>query len=123
MRHKTSALKSDILKNLDDSIIDKAKEIKAVAERFEEQILKEPVTFKVGEYEVSVEAKGERAEPDLHMTCSCSYWVYQGPEYHAKQGDYLLGDPRGSASKPDKKDPQGTHKVCKHIYAVLRDFF
>jgi len=123
MRYKRSALKSQIINALDPKIIDNAKSVSSVVESFESKILKEPVTFRVGKYEVTVEAKGERSNPDLHLSCSCDYWVYQGPEYHAKTEDYLLGPPRGSAEKPTKRDPDNTHKICKHVYAVLRDHF
>jgi hypothetical protein len=53
---------------------------------------------------------------DLLVTCSCPAWQWQGPEYHAKNEGYLLGAPRGTASKPTKKV---TQKVCKHTFAVL----
>jgi len=123
MRYKRSALKSQIINALDPKIIDKAKSISTVVEGFEDKILKEPIIFQVDKYEVTVEAKGDRSNPDLHLTCSCDYWIYQGPEYHAQNGDYLLGSPRGSAEKPTKRDPDNTHKICKHAYAVLRDHF
>lgn len=51
--------------------------------------------------------------------CSCPAWVYQGCEYHARQGDYLLGAPRGPATKPKQRDPQGKNLLCKHVLAVL----
>ena len=30
---------------------------------------------------------------------------------------------KGTAEKPVKRDPKGTHRLCKHAYAVLRDLF
>jgi hypothetical protein len=120
---KHSAYLEEILRGLDPGIKDKAVSIKAVVDGFEEKVLEEPISFKVGEYEVIVEARGDRERPDLHLSCTCSYWVYQGPEFHALQNDYLYGTNRGTAQKPETKDPEGTHKVCKHAYAVLRDFF
>lgn len=121
--YRSSAYLSDITKDLDEKVITSAVSIKAVVNGFEEKILKEPIDFEVGDYIVTVEAKGERSNPDFHLTCSCNYWQYQGPEYHAVQNDYLFGKVRGTAEQPIKKDPKGTHKVCKHAYAVLRDFF
>jgi hypothetical protein len=56
---------------------------------------------------------------NVYVACSCPYWQWQGPEHHAKVGDYLYGKPRGTASKPDVKDPSGTHGACKPVLAVL----
>jgi len=55
----------------------------------------------------------------VRVSCSCPFWQWQGPEFHAKQGDYLYGKPRGLATKPDIKDPSGKHMACKHVLAVL----
>ncbi len=55
----------------------------------------------------------------VKVSCSCPFWQWQGPEFHAKQGDYLFGRPRGLATKPDVKDPGGKHGACKHVLAVL----
>jgi len=55
----------------------------------------------------------------VKVSCSCPFWQWQGPEFHAKQGDYLYGKPRGLATKPDVKDPGGKHGACKHVLAVL----
>lgn len=73
--------------------------------------------FKVDEQEVTISFKDEH---NPMVKCSCSFWKYQGPEYHAKEGDYLLGKPQGTASKPTSKDPEGVNKVCKHVYAILQ---
>ena len=121
--NKTSAYLTDILSNLDPEIESKASSISAVVDGFEKKILNEPILFKVGEYEVWVDASGDKGNPDIHLSCSCNYWVWQGPEHHANQNDYLYGKTRGTAQAPEIKDPEGTHKVCKHTYAVLRDFF
>jgi len=56
---------------------------------------------------------------DILVSCTCPYWQWQGPEYYAQQEGYLFGKPRGTASKPDVKDPNGHHKACKHILACL----
>lgn len=55
----------------------------------------------------------------VKVSCSCPFWKWQGPEHWAKQGEYLYGEPRGLASKPNMKDPSGQHKACKHVLAVL----
>lgn len=56
----------------------------------------------------------------VKVSCSCPFWQWQGPEFHAKQGDYLYGRPRGTASRPSTKDPNMHHRACKHVIAVLR---
>jgi hypothetical protein len=121
--YRSAAYLKDILKGLDPKIKANAESINAVVEGFEDKVMKEPLEFKVGDHKVRVEAKGERDNPDLYMTCDCNYWQYQGPEYYAKENKYLLGKVRGTAKPPKKRDPESTHKLCKHAYAVLRDFF
>lgn len=123
MKTKTSAKKDLILKDLDPSVISKAKSISVVAKDFQQKVFKEPIVFTVGDYQVSLEAKGVRKDPDIFLNCNCAYWRYQGSEFHAQKNGYLFGTPKGTLDEPVKRDPQGTHKVCKHVYAVLRDFF
>jgi len=55
----------------------------------------------------------------VKVSCSCPFWQWQGPEFHAKQGDYLYGRARGLATKPKVKDPSGQHRACKHVLAVF----
>jgi hypothetical protein len=56
---------------------------------------------------------------DILVSCSCPYWQWQGPEHWAKLEGYLYGKPRGTATKPLTKDPDGKHRACKHVLAVL----
>lgn len=56
---------------------------------------------------------------DVFVSCSCPYWQWQGPEHWAVTKGYLYGSPRGTATKPDLKDPSGQHGACKHVLAVL----
>jgi hypothetical protein len=56
---------------------------------------------------------------DLKVSCSCDFWRWQGPEHWAKVEDYLYGTPRGTASRPNIKDPRSIHRVCKHVAACL----
>ena len=56
---------------------------------------------------------------DLKVSCSCPFWRWQGPEHWAKQRGYLYGRPRGQATSPDIKDPDGQHGACKHVLAVF----
>jgi len=76
-------------------------------------------------YQVKVKAVPKRkniTDPkkvDILVSCSCPYWQWQGPEYHAKFHKYLLGKPRGTAARPGVKDPTGNHGACKHVLSVL----
>lgn len=56
---------------------------------------------------------------DVEFTCSCPGWRWLGPEHHAKREVYLDGSPRGTASVPVIRDPEGINRVCKHVAAVL----
>lgn len=56
---------------------------------------------------------------DLKLSCSCPAWRWLGPEHHAKRETYIDGKPRGTASVPVIKDPEGINRVCKHVSAVL----
>lgn len=60
------------------------------------------------------------AKADVLVSCDCEFWRWQGPEHWAKAGGYLYGRPRGSASSPAVRDPNGEHRACKHVVAVLR---
>lgn len=70
-----------------------------------------------GDYEVQIHAPDPE---NVRVACECSFWRWQGPEHWAKQGGYLYGEPRGTASKPVVKDPQGGNRLCKHALAALR---
>jgi len=59
------------------------------------------------------------AKADVLVSCDCNFWQWQGPEHWAKVGGYLYGKPRGTATRPDMKDPEGQHKACKHVLATL----
>jgi len=56
---------------------------------------------------------------DLELSCSCPGWQWLGPEFHAKSEGYMLNPQVGTASTPDIRDPDRTHKVCKHVASVL----
>lgn len=56
---------------------------------------------------------------ELHVSCSCPAWRWLGPEHHSKREQYLDGQPRGTASVPVIRDPEGKNRVCKHVAAVL----
>ena len=119
---RLSALKSIILRGLSDKVIEKSLKVK-VSSRYAEKVYSEPVCFNSGDHVVTVKAEGDPQDPDLKICCSCSSWMYSGAEYHANEEGYLHGKPRGTASKPKKNDPEGSNRLCKHAYAVIRDFF
>jgi len=56
---------------------------------------------------------------DLNVSCSCHAWRWLGSEHWSKGEQYLDGKPRGTASVPVIKDPEGINRVCKHVAAVL----
>jgi hypothetical protein len=53
------------------------------------------------------------------MSCTCPFWKWNGPEFHAKTNNYMLGQPHGTATPPDVRDPDREYFLCKHAYAVL----
>ena len=55
----------------------------------------------------------------MKVSCDCNFFRWQGPEHWAKANSFLYGKPRGTASKPDIKDPSGRHWACKHVLACL----
>jgi hypothetical protein len=54
------------------------------------------------------------------LSCDCPFWRYNGPEFHATHNAYMLGQPFGTASPPDVRDPDRKYFLCKHSYAVLK---
>lgn len=78
--------------------------------------------FNVKDYCVVVKSKTDEFtnQTDLLVRCSCPYWIYMGPEYHAKTKGYLYGKVKGMGTKPDVRDPEGKNLLCKHIYAALQ---
>jgi hypothetical protein len=54
------------------------------------------------------------------LSCNCPFWRWNGPEFHAKGNSFMLGQPFGSASVPNVRDPDRKYWLCKHTYAVLR---
>jgi hypothetical protein len=54
------------------------------------------------------------------LSCDCNFWRWNGPEFHAKNNDFMLGQPAGTAGPPNVRDPKRQYWLCKHAYAVLR---
>lgn len=83
------------------------------------------VVGKTGTYRVRIKTlpQGNIKDPsrlDVLVSCSCPFWRWQGPEYHAQQNGYLYGKPVGTASEPVIRDPEGQHWACKHMVACLQ---
>ncbi len=58
----------------------------------------------------------------IALSCDCPFWRFNGPEYHAKVNNYLIGEPQGLATEPKVRDPDKKYWLCKHTYAVLKRF-
>ena len=54
------------------------------------------------------------------LSCNCPFWRYNGPEFNAVNNGFMLGQPFGTASPPNIRDPERKYWLCKHAYAVLR---
>ena len=119
---KQSATKKEMLVGLDPKIVDRASEL-SVIKNFNRKLMARPLEFIVGDNIVTVKIQGSTASPDYYVTCTCKFFQYSGPEYHAQKNGYLLGNPKGDRSQPKKRDPDGINRVCKHVVAVMRDYF
>lgn len=106
---------SSILKGLDPSILDASKGL--IVTKVDEGTYR--VTGGSDPHVVSVESDGE-VPRSFNVSCDCMFWQWQGPEHWAKVEGYLLGEPKGTASKPVIKDPNGSRRACKHVAAVFR---
>ena len=62
---------------------------------------------------------------EVALSCNCKFWKYNGPEFHATTNSFMLGQPYGTASPPNVRDPDRKYWLCKHAAAVLKrlDFF
>lgn len=123
---RTAALISDIEAKCEPSLMEKSQGLQTKLRRvdarngiltFEVEGSGSPYTVKVQTYRKGSTTSLDKL--DVYVSCTCPYWQWQGPEHHAKAGDYLYGTPRGTASQPLVKDPSGVHGACKHVLAVL----
>jgi len=62
---------------------------------------------------------------EVSLSCNCKFWRYNGPEFHASENSFMLGQPYGTASPPNIRDPDRKYWLCKHAAAVLKrlDYF
>ena len=120
---KQAATMAQILDRVDEEIRLKSRERRAKLVRTDTKNWM--WHWKSGQWLVKVQAykKGSAKnlnKLNLRIACNCPFWMWQGPEHWARQGNYLLGSPRGSAANPVIRDPAHRHPVCKHVYAVLK---
>lgn len=127
-RIKSAAKISELFQGIDDGVSKRSGDVTV-------RLKKHPLPFEwefmatsgKDKYTVSVRAYLDMANPDrklvknadILLSCSCPYWRWQGPEYHAKKGGYLYGPARGTASTPDIRDPERDNYLCKHAVKVL----
>lgn len=122
-REKQAIRMQDVERYTQDIIRQRSQEYRPLLKRVDKKNLM--WTFQVGKWQVRVKAKfpprGTKFDKaELHMTCSCPFWRWQGPEHWGKTEDYLYGKPRGTASFPKIRDPNHEKGACKHAYAVFQ---
>jgi hypothetical protein len=127
-RGKVAVKIEELTSRLDPLVRERSKDIKV---RLKEKPLPfewEFIAFsKDKKYVVSVRALIDEStqdkrlvkNSDILISCSCPFWVWQGPEFHAKTENYMFGVPRGTATEPDIRDPEKKKVLCKHALKVL----
>lgn len=125
-RLKVAVKLSEITDGLSDKVQQGSRKCKVAVRRVDVKNLRWIFAVNCGNGLKVVKLQAARApnvvklgKMDLKLSCSCAYWQWQGPEYHAKTRGYLLGSPKGTATTPDIKDPLKTQLVCKHVASVL----
>lgn len=122
---KTSATYSQIIEDLDEGIRDRSDDVRMTMIESDEENNQWGFESSTG-HKVEIQADPrvkDLEKADLLTTCSCPFWQYSGPEYHAKKENYLKGNPRGTATEPDIKDPDRDHYICKHVLKALNSMF
>lgn len=125
-RVKVAARPEQILKGLNPKFQQKAAQCSVTLKRADRAHLRWIFAVDCGHGAKMVKIKASRGKNvvrfvrmDMDLSCSCPAWRWLGPEHHAKREKYLDGNPRGTASVPVIRDPQGINRVCKHVAAVL----
>jgi hypothetical protein len=125
-RTKIAVRLDAIVSGLNPKFVDRSKRCAVSLKRSDGRNLRWILAVDCGNGSKVVKIKGNRdsrvtklSKMDLDLSCSCPAWRWQGPEHHSKREDYLDGKPRGTASVPVIRDPQGINRVCKHVAAVL----
>jgi hypothetical protein len=126
LRVRVAATLGQIIEGLDPEIESRGNACSVSVRRVDSPNLRWLFSVNCGNGAKVVRVKAERtgnvvrlAKMHLRVSCSCPAWRWLGPEYQAKQYDYLDGSPRGTASPPAIRDPEHEHSVCKHVMAVI----
>lgn len=127
IRVKVALRSNAILEGLDPNIIKRSQTCVASLKRADPKKLRWIISVDCGNVPRFVGIKAFRPKTnvtkislmDLDLKCSCPAWRWQGAEHHSKREDYLDGKPRGTASVPVIRDPEGIKRVCKHVRAAL----
>lgn len=114
--NKKAYTASELIGMVPENLKEKSKTVTAYLEKVDEN--KNIYYFKSKDYTIKI----RKEKKDLKVSCTCPFWIYQGSEYWAKKLGYLLGKPQGTATKPKVRDPDGEHKLCKHLIASLSEF-
>ncbi|MDO8640912.1 MAG: hypothetical protein Q7R33_05160 [Nitrosarchaeum sp.] len=56
---------------------------------------------------------------DILVSCTCDFWKYNGPDYHAHENNYSERT-FSDLSQPVVRDPQDKFLLCKHAYSALK---
>lgn len=112
---KTASSISDLVSKVSKEILRSSRDIHPTGHKLEGSLHRFTVSGDRQNYDVTVDMTN-----GLKIACSCNFWRWQGPEYWAKTGGYLFGEPVGLATKPINRDPKGHHRLCKHAVACLR---
>jgi len=122
--NKKAALMGEITDRVSRDILDRSKKVRVRFSHYQPN--KEVWIFNTNDHQVYLKAHSKEgvdkvADANLSVNCSCGFWKYQGPEYWAKTGGYLIGVLKGKATPPKVKDPSGRNRVCKHVMAVFNE--
>lgn len=131
VKHKTAMVWADITRGLDPTIVKAAQSCTVRLKRADPD--EGRWTFTVAsrgsgsQHTVHVKAarkakSNQVPSSDLKMGCSCEFWKWQGPDYHASKHGYLVDHKRSNGSAPNVRDPKGVNRVCKHVYAASKTF-
>lgn len=124
---KVAATLAEITENLSPKVRQRARSCNVTVKRVDARNLRWIFSVDCGNGPKVVRLKARRkavsvkslTKMDVSVSCSCKAWQWLGPEHNADQGGYLDGNPVGTASPPDIKDPARINRVCKHVAAVL----
>lgn len=119
---KTAATIGEILARVDPKIRERAAGLAPKLERTDTKNW--AWHWRVGDHLVKMQAfkrgtANNLTKLNLRVSCSCPFWRWWGPEHWAKNGEYLRGKPRGTATPPNIRDPNHWRPVCKHAFAVM----